>query len=50
MDIEEAKELTKGIDNVYLYKDEADMLKAFLDIIEDADVISGWNSEGYDLP
>ncbi len=50
MDITEAKELTKGIDNVYLYKDEADMLKAFLDIIEDADVISGWNSEGYDLP
>ena len=50
MGIEEAKELTKGIDNVYLYKDEADMLKAFLDIIEDADVISGWNSEGYDLP
>ena len=50
MGIEEAKELTKGIENVYLYKDEADMLKAFLDIIEDADVISGWNSEGYDLP
>jgi len=50
MGIEEAKETTKGIDNVYLYKDEADMIKAFLDIIEDADVISGWNSEGYDLP
>ena len=50
MGIEEAKEITKGIDNLYLYKDEADMLKAFLDIIEDADVISGWNSEGYDLP
>jgi len=50
MDIEEAKEITKGIDNLYLYKDEAEMLKAFLDIIEDADVISGWNSEGYDMP
>ena len=50
MGIEEAKEITKGIDNLYLYKDEADMLKAFLDIIEDADVISGWNSEGYDMP
>ena len=50
MGMEEAKEITKGIDNLYLYKDEADMLKAFLDIIEDADVISGWNSEGYDLP
>ena len=50
MSIEEAKETTQGIDNLYLYKDEAEMLKAFLDIIEDADVISGWNSEGYDLP
>ena len=50
MDIEEAKQITKGIDNLYLFKDEAEMLQAFLDIIEDADVISGWNSEGYDLP
>ena len=50
MGIEEAKEITKGIDNLYLYKDEADMLKAFLDIIEDADVISGLNSEAHDLP
>jgi len=29
---------------------ERDMLEAFLDLIEDADVHSGWNSEGYDVP
>ena len=43
MSIDEAKEITKGIDNLYPYKDEGEMLKAFLDIIQDADVISGWN-------
>jgi DNA polymerase elongation subunit (family B) len=26
------------------------MLQTFLDLIEDADIISGWNSEGYDIP
>jgi len=26
------------------------MLNAFIDVIEDADVLSGWNSEAYDIP
>jgi len=29
---------------------ERQMLQTFLDLIEDADVQSGWNSEGYDVP
>ena len=29
---------------------ECAMLEAFLDLIEDADIHSGWNSEGYDVP
>jgi DNA polymerase elongation subunit (family B) len=29
---------------------EGEMLQAFLELIEDADIISGWNSEGYDIP
>jgi len=29
---------------------EQQMLEAFLDLIDDADIISGWNSEGYDVP
>ena len=50
MGIEEAKQVTKDIENLYLFKDEGEMLLAFLDTIEDADILSGWNSEGYDLP
>jgi len=29
---------------------EKRMLQTFLDLIEDADIHSGWNSEGYDVP
>ena len=29
---------------------EGQMLSMFLDLIEDADIHSGWNSEGYDVP
>ena len=47
---EEAQEEVAEFDNTYLYKNEGDMLEAFLDVIEDADILSGWNSEGYDIP
>ena len=47
---EEAQAEVAEFDNTYLYKDEGDMLQAFLDVIEDADILSGWNSEGYDIP
>jgi DNA polymerase elongation subunit (family B) len=50
LSMEQAQEQVKDFDNTYLYAKEGDMLQAFLDIIEDADVISGWNSEGYDIP
>ena len=33
-----------------LFEKEKDMLDAFLTLIEDADILSGWNSEGYDIP
>ena len=48
--LQQAKDQTKDTKNLYLYEREADMLQAFLDIIEDVDVLSGWNSEGYDMP
>lgn len=50
MTMEQAKESVAEFDNTFIYEREADMLEAFLDIIEDADVLSGWNSEGYDIP
>ena len=45
-----AHELVKDFENTILFADEADMIKTFLDLIDDADVLSGWNSEGYDIP
>ena len=33
-----------------LFSSEADMLDTFLDLIQDADALSGWNSEGFDIP
>jgi len=45
-----AREICDRYDNCFLFERETDMLKTFLDIIEDADVLSGWNSEGYDIP
>ena len=50
MTMETAKDLTKDFDNTYLFTDEGEMLQTFLDLIDDADIISGWNSEGYDIP
>jgi DNA polymerase elongation subunit (family B) len=46
----EAQKSIEGIANTVLYENEADMLDAFLDLMQDADVLSGWNSEGYDIP
>jgi DNA polymerase elongation subunit (family B) len=46
----DAKEMIKNFDNVMLYETEAEMLDVFLDLIKDADVLSGWNSEGFDVP
>ena len=48
--MEQAQEQVKDFPNTHLFSDEADMLKTFLDLIDDADIISGWNSEGYDIP
>ena len=54
--IEEASAMCKARwgDTCILYPNskqgEGEMLEAFLDLIEDADIHSGWNSEGYDVP
>ena len=45
-----AQELVSEFDNTILFEREEDMIKTFLDLIDDADVLSGWNSEGYDIP
>lgn len=47
---EEALEISSKYPEVKLCRNEAQMLNLFLDLIDDADIISGWNSEGYDIP
>ena len=48
--MEQAQKELEGIDNVMLFEREGDMIDTFLTLIEDADILSGWNSEGYDIP
>jgi DNA polymerase elongation subunit (family B) len=50
LSMETAREMVAEFENTVLFDNEADMLKMFLDLIDDADVLSGWNSEGYDIP
>lgn len=45
-----AQEICDRFENCYLFEKEEDMLNTFLDIIDDADIVSGWNSEGFDIP
>ena len=47
---EDAQAICNSLSNCYLFEDEADLLKTFMDLIEDADILSGWNSEGFDIP
>ena len=48
--MEQAIEQVEDFPNTHLFETEAEMLEMFLQLIEDADVLSGWNSEGFDIP
>ena len=50
MSMETAQEIASEFENTIVFEREEDMLKTFLDIIDDADALSGWNSEGFDIP
>jgi DNA polymerase elongation subunit (family B) len=50
MSWETAQEICDQFDNCYLFEREEELLNTFLDLIEDADILSGWNSEGFDIP
>ena len=45
-----AQEICDRYDNCFLFEREEDLLNTFLDLIDDADILSGWNSEGFDIP
>ncbi len=46
----EAKRQVEDMPDTMLFETESEMLDTFLDIIQDVDVLSGWNSEGFDIP
>ena len=48
--MDQAKQELTGIENVMLFEKESEMIDTFLTLIDDADILSGWNSEGYDIP
>ena len=50
MTFDQAETVTNKFENTMLFKTEREMLEAFLDLIDDADILSGWNSEGFDIP
>jgi DNA polymerase elongation subunit (family B) len=47
---DEASAIAEEVGNVVLFNSEGEMLQAFMSVIEDADILSGWNSEAYDIP
>ena len=47
---ETAQEICAEFDNCLLFDNEKEMFDVFFQLIEDADVLTGWNSEGYDIP
>ena len=50
MSKETAQEIAAEFENCIVFDSEGELLKTFLDLLEDADVLTGWNSEGYDIP
>jgi DNA polymerase elongation subunit (family B) len=50
MSKETANEIIGEFENTILFDNEKDMFDVFFQLIEDADILTGWNSEGYDIP
>ena len=50
MSKETAQEIVGRFENTILFYSEIEMFETFFALIEDADVLTGWNSEGYDIP
>lgn len=47
---EEAECIASEVGNVILCRTEKEMLDMFMSLIEDADIVSGWNSAFFDIP
>jgi DNA polymerase elongation subunit (family B) len=47
---ETANQIVDQFENCILFKSEIEMFETFFQLIDDSDIITGWNSEGYDIP
>lgn len=47
---EQATEICNRFDDTFLMDSEEEMLIMFLQLVNDADTLSGWNSTGFDIP
>lgn len=50
LSFDDAEAITNKFENCYLCDSESLLLELFLESIKDADILSGWNSTGYDIP
>ena len=47
---EAAQEIVDKFEDTMLFDTEAELLETFLALIDDCDILTGWNSEGFDIP
>lgn len=48
--LEDLSEETRALADIRFFDSEEELLLEFFSLIQDTDVISGWNSEGFDVP
>lgn len=47
---EEAKDICNSLEDTFLCNDEKQLIDCMIKLFDDADVISGWNSDFFDIP
>jgi len=47
---DQIEDIVNKFENTIVCKNEIEMFNLFFELIEDADVLTGWNSGGYDIP
>ena len=50
LSLDTAEEIAAKHSDCYVFTNESDLIDTFLNLIDDADILSGWNSEGFDIP
>ena len=50
MALDVAEDIASKFENTFIFEDEGELLETFLELLADADIISGWNSSTFDIP